>query len=74
VDRSKTPENQFAFGVLCFFTPKPSIKQARDFFRFAQKNPEVNRSKTPKNQFAFGVLCFFMPCPLTEASFVRVKA
>ena len=74
MDRSNHNENQFAFGVLCFFIPKPSIKQARDFFRFAQKNPEVNRSNHNENQVASGALCFFMPYPLTEASFVRVKA
>jgi hypothetical protein len=31
----KTPENQFAFGVLYFLVPKPSIKQA--YFGFGYK-------------------------------------
>ena len=40
-DRSKSTENQSAFGVQYFFMPKPSIKQA--YFGFGHKKTSALR-------------------------------
>ncbi|MGB1735751.1 MAG: hypothetical protein ACPHGZ_04975, partial [Schleiferiaceae bacterium] len=57
-----------------FLFPNPQLNKQGIFFASLKRSPRGNRSNHNENQVASGALCFFMPYPLTEASFVRVKA